>query len=208
APHAVGLTAVKPQWTGPAGPLDQDRRWEDARRLLHDGACPPGLRAAGLLVLLYGQTLSDITALTTRHVLREDDRVLLLLGSRPVELPAPLDALVTGLADSPETTGRGLLAAPGDWLFPGRWPGTSLTADALAKRLRGIGISPRRARSTALLALAAEVPAAILAKTLGISIHAAVGWQKASAGDWAGYAADVSRRQQLVSSRHETPRQP
>jgi hypothetical protein len=29
---------------------------------------------------------------------------------------------------------------------------------------------------------------------LGIHITVAVQWQKASAGDWAAYAADVSRR--------------
>jgi hypothetical protein len=46
----------------------------------------------------------------------------------------------------------------------------------------------------ALLTLAAEVPAAILAKTLGIHVQVAVQWQKISAGDWAAYAADVSRR--------------
>jgi len=53
---------------------------------------------------------------------------------------------------------------------------------------------PRQSRSTALFTLAAEVPAAILAKTLGIHIKAAVQWQKISGGDWAAYAADVSNR--------------
>ncbi|WP_246144938.1 hypothetical protein [Actinacidiphila oryziradicis] len=50
------------------------------------------------------------------------------------------------------------------------------------------------ARSTALFALAEEVPAAILARMLGIHIQVAVQWQKASAGDWAAYAADVANR--------------
>ena len=40
--------------------------------------------------------------------------------------------------------------------------------DALAQRLHAIGISLRQGRGTALFTLAAEVPAAILAKTLGI----------------------------------------
>jgi hypothetical protein len=42
--------------------------------------------------------------------------------------------------------------------------------------------------------LAAEVAAAILAKTLGIYLQAAIQWQKISGGDWAAYAADISRR--------------
>ena len=102
--HASGLTAPATRWTGPSGPLDQDRRWADARRLLHDGTGPPADRVAGLLVLLYAQKLSVITALTTQHVQHEDGRTLLRLGSRPVVLPAPLDDLVTGLAAGPQAT--------------------------------------------------------------------------------------------------------
>jgi hypothetical protein len=55
-------------------------------------------------------------------------------------------------------------------------------------------IGPRQGRSTALLTLAAEVPAAILAKTLGIHVQVAIQWQKISAGDWTAYAAGISRR--------------
>ena len=55
---------------------------------------------------------------------------------------------------------------------------------------------PGQGRSTALLTLAAEVPAAILAKTLGIHVQAAIQWQKISGGDWTAYAADISRRGQ------------
>ncbi|MCW2897272.1 MAG: hypothetical protein JWO75_6761 [Actinomycetia bacterium] len=208
--HASGLTAPSSRWPGPAGPLDQDRRWADARRLLHEEDHEPADRVAGLLVLLYAQKLNNITALTTEHVIREDDRTLLRLGRRPIVLPAPLDALITRLADDRTAPGRGLLSGPSGWLFPGRWPGTALTPDALGGRLHAIGIGPRQARSTALLTLAAEVPAAILAKTLGVHIKAAVQWQKISSGDWAAYAADVSRRttRQAVSSRHETPGRP
>jgi len=61
-------------------------------------------------------------------------------------------------------------------------------------RPRGSRLSGRSTALFALFALAAEVPAAILAKTLGIHVQAAVQWQKTSAGDWAAYAADVSRR--------------
>ncbi|WP_203732972.1 hypothetical protein [Streptomyces sp. SID12501] len=44
--------------------------------------------------------------------------------------------------------------------------------------------------------LATELPAPVLARTLGIDITVAVAakWQRAAAGDWATYAAEVSRR--------------
>ena len=112
-----------------------------------------------------------------------DVRTLLRLGSRPIVLPAPLDDLVTRLAADRETHGRSLLGISSPWLFPGHPPGSALTEDALAQRLHAIGTSPRQARSTALLTLAAEVPAAILAKTLGIHVQVAIHWQKISAGD-------------------------
>jgi hypothetical protein len=192
--HASGLTAPATRWAGPSGPLDQDRRWADASRLLRKGAYPAADRVAGLLILLYAQKLSVITALTARHVLHEDGRTLLRLGSRPIVLPAPLDDLVAGLAAGRRPPGSSLLDVSSPWLFPGRQPGRALTEDALAQRLHALGISPRQGRATALFTLAADVPAAILAKTLGIHIQAAIQWQKISAGDWAAYAADVSRR--------------
>lgn len=81
--HASRLTAPSIRWQGPTGPLDQERSWTDARRLLHDDTCPLVTRTAGLLVLLYAQKLSDITALTVIHVRHHDDRTFLHLGSRP-----------------------------------------------------------------------------------------------------------------------------
>lgn len=43
-------------------------------------------------------------------------------------------------------------------------------------------------------------PTSSLAGTLGIDITVVVKWQRAAAGDWAAYAAEVNRR--------TTPRQP
>ncbi|MEU8482315.1 hypothetical protein [Streptomyces sp. NPDC048641] len=49
-------------------------------------------------------------------------------------------------------------------------------------------------RRTALFALAQEVPAGLLSKMLGVHISVAVAWQRASGGDWMGYAAEVAAR--------------
>ena len=83
---------------------------------------------------------------------------------------------MAGLAAGRRPPGSSLLSVPSPWLFPGRWPGRALTEDALAQRLHALGISPRQGRSTALFTLAAEVSAAILAKTLGIHVQAAILW--------------------------------
>ena len=73
-------------------------------------------------------------------------------------------------------------------------PGRPISTERLKLRLNRLGIRPNQARSTALFQLATEIPASILARTLGISVNSAVRWQQISAGDWTSYAADVSRR--------------
>ena len=87
--------------------------------------------------------------------------------ARPAGRPRP------GLRPAARPAGSSLLGVPSPWLFPGRRPGSALTPDALGQRLHALGISPRQGRSTALFTLAAEIPAAILAKTLGIHIQVA-----------------------------------
>jgi hypothetical protein len=93
-------------------------------------------------------------------------------------------------------TGTPRSATPGTspWLFPGGQPGQPISAYQLAARLRQLGIRSGQSRCAALFQLATDLPAAILARMLGIHISVAVTWQRASAGDWAAYAADVSHR--------------
>ena len=75
-----------------------------------------------------------------------------------------------------------------------RTPLIPTTKAVLKAWLAELGLRPGQARSTALFGLAAELPAALLARLLGISISVAVAWQRASSGDWTNYAADYSRR--------------
>ncbi|WP_207934712.1 hypothetical protein [Actinomadura sp. KC06] len=80
--------------------------------------------------------------------------------------------------------------------FPAtRWQGPTRALDDQARwdaahRLLHDDTLPTRDR----LQLATELPAALLARMLGIHIDVAVAWQHISAGDWTTYAADVSRR--------------
>src|SRR6266550_482405 len=109
-------------------------------------------------------------------------------------MPGPAADLTRHFLDGKRghaTTGAG---NPSPWLFPGGQPGRPISATHLGQRLKDLGIQPGQARSTALFQLATELPAALLARMLGIHIDVAVAWQHASAGDWMTYAADVSRR--------------
>ncbi len=184
------------RWGGPARVIDTEARWEQARWLLHDDSIRPEDRAAGLLVLLYAQQPAAISRLTLDHVQASGDQVRLLLGREPVVLPEPLATLVLQVAAT--RRGHAVIGDQGSspWLLPGGRPGRPISPCRLAERLHQIGIRPGPARSTALFQLATELPAAILARLLGIHIKVAVAWQHASAGDWMTYAADVSRRQE------------
>jgi hypothetical protein len=112
----------------------------------------------------------------------------------PVVLPEPLADLVLRLAATRQghaTTGD---QGTSPWLLPGGRPGQPISPYRLNERLHQIGIRPGPARSTALFQLATELPAAILARMLGI--HIDVAWQQASNGDWTTYAADIARGRQ------------
>ncbi len=182
------------RWAGPARVIDTEGRWAQARRLLHDDTLKPEDRVAGLLVLLYAQQPATISRLTLGHIQASGGEVRLRLGQEPVVLPEPLAGLVLHLAATRQghaTTGD---QGTSPWLLPGGRPGQPISPDRLNERLRQIGIHPGQARSTALFQLAAELPAALLARMLGIHVDVAVAWQHASSGDWLTYAAGISRR--------------
>ena len=113
--------------------------------------------------------------------------------------------------DNSSATGTGHASIGHDtstrWLFPGGRPGQPISSYRLTERLRQIGLRPGQARSTALFQLASELPAAILARLLGIHISVAVKWQRHSAGDWTNYAADVSRRDHPTAALPAAPGQ-
>jgi hypothetical protein len=182
------------RWLGPTGPIDGEQRWETARRLLHDDTLAVADRVAGLLVVLYAQRVSAIARLTVDDVAIDGNRVDILLGSVPVALPAPLTALATDLVAA--RRGHAVTGNPGTspWLFPGGQPGRPISASRLGERLTSLGISIGEVRTAALFQLATELPAAVLARMLGIHIQVAVQWQRAASADWATYAAELARR--------------
>jgi hypothetical protein len=190
----TSLDFAATRWGGPTGVIDTETRWEQARWLLHDGTLRPEDRVAGLLVLLYAQWPATISQLTLSHVQASSGQVRIRLGREPVVLPAPLDALVLKLLAVRQ--GHAAIGDQGTshWLFPGGQPGRPISAFRMAERLRQIGIHSGQSRSAALFQLATDLPAGVLARLLGIHIAVAVAWQRASAGDWAAYAAQISRR--------------
>jgi hypothetical protein len=177
--------------TGPAA--SQDERWVLADQLLHDDTLDPTDRAAGCMVLLYGQQLSRIAAMTTSQVTSRDGTVHIRLGEHDVPVPGPLGVVLTELISHGRThTGTGSPAAS-PWLFPGGLPGKPITAARLGTRLHALGVHAQTGRRAALLDLAGQLPAAVLADLLGLAPGTAVKWMRQAGGDWSRYAAELAR---------------
>ena len=182
------------RWTGPTSVLDSEGRFAKARWLLSEHALDRADRVAGLLVLLYAQRAATISRLRLDHVEINEGTVRLHLGAHPVVLPEPLAGIVVELVG--DRRGHATLGDVGTspWLFPGGRPGRPISASRLAERLRALGIQAGPVRSSALMQLAGELPAAVIARMLGVHIKVAVEWQRAASGDWTTYAAEYSRR--------------
>jgi hypothetical protein len=192
--HARGLDIPKRARSDLITQIEDDNRWALVRSLLHDDSHPIGDRVAGLLVLLYGQPLARIARLTRDQITFTPARVQLLLGTTPLELPAPLDELVRQLLG--RRHGHAAVGRTDDhpWVFPGGAPAQPISTSRLRARLASLGIHGRSGRNTALMDLAAKIPAVALARLLGIHINTAGDWAERAGGSQAAYAAQVSRR--------------
>jgi hypothetical protein len=169
------------------------QRWELISRLLHDDTLDLTDRAAGGLLLLLGQHLSRTAVMTTDQITEQDDTVLVRFGQHKIPVPASLGDILTELIRAGRThTGTGS-PATSPWLFPGGMAGRPITAARLGERLRAIGIRALPGRRAALIDLAAQLPAAVLADTLHLSPGTAVRWMHQAGANWNRYAADIAR---------------
>lgn len=76
-------------------------------------------------------------------------------------------------------------------------PCSGLSVSGLRRHLYNAGIYTRAAHNSALIDLAADLPAPVVAETLGIHIETAVKWSKYARRDWADYLAARGEDQRL-----------
>ncbi len=122
------------------------------------------------------------------------DSVRISISRAPIRLPDSVDKLARAVVATCKRPchHRRLRAVPlvVSWGQPGR----PISAQRLKLRLNRLGIRPQPSPQHRPVPSRHRGPAAILARTLGISVSSAVRWQQMSAGDWTTYAADLSRR--------------
>lgn len=189
-----GLEVPPPSREHPTPPMDDEARWATARRLLNDDQIRLSDRVAGLLILLYAQPLSVVARIRAEQVIHDDDQVSILLGDVPLRLPEPMGSLVAELVTSRRS--HAVIGRTNDsiWLFPGKHADRHTSERHLGGRLRRFGIYTNPTRHAALRDLSAQLPAAVVARMLGLSTKAATRWQEENNQAWATYAAEVSRR--------------
>jgi len=184
---------------------DPEQRWTHLARLLHDDDLDVTDRVAGCLLLLFGQQQSRIAAMTTDQVTVHGADVHVRFGQHELPVPEPLGVLLqTLIRDGRPHVGVGSPAHT-RWLFPGGLPGRPITASRLAERLRALGIRTQTGRRAALIDLAAQLPAAVLADLLNLSANTAVRWMRQAGGDWNNYAAELARARQSPTMPNTEP---
>ncbi len=160
-------------------------------RLLTDETVALDIRVAGCLVLVLAQPPTRIAKLTLDQIEFRDQEVWIRLDRHPLPLPMPVAHLVVELSAARRNmTTAGQPNSP--WLFPGQAPGQHLGAKQLTARLVRVGVrSP--SRHAALNTLVTEIPAPLLAETLGYHSKTVTLRAGELGTDWASYAASKAR---------------
>jgi hypothetical protein len=161
-------------------PLGDLERFEILRTLLHNEGIDARVRLAGSLLLLYAQPLTRIARLRRSDIQEHEGTVGITLARGVLALPEPLGRFASEVRKNAGTS---------DWLFPGRHAGGHLTADQILVRLKFHRITSRTGRHGALLALAARLPAPILAERLGFHPARAAKWVRTAGATYAEYVA-------------------
>ncbi|MFI6111358.1 hypothetical protein [Kitasatospora sp. NPDC051164] len=116
-------------------------------------------------------------------------KTFLKLGQARLWIPPRLAELLHQLADAPRQRSAltRTLTDQTPWLFPGVVPGQPLSRKASNDQLVHQGVHTRAARTAALIALATDLPAPVLADLLDVHIHTALKWARHAQRDWTTY---------------------
>jgi hypothetical protein len=159
-----------------------------ARQLLQDQNIVVRDRVAGVLIVLFAQPVGRIARLTVDDITVVDGSLAVRLGDTAIMVAEPLAGdLRILIADR-----RGCVAAAvpeSRWLFPGGSPGQPISESVLSLRLKRIGVDCSEARRTALLQLAGQMPAALVADLLGVHVATATQWAQIAGRTWGDYPA-------------------
>ncbi len=181
-----GDLRLTPHRRGRSPKLDAQAQTKAIDEHIQSTDMPVRHRAIAILLLVFGQPLERLIALTWDDVTITDTLVTIRLGgAADIELHPPLDEPFRQLAAEPHS--HQTAAHPNsNWVFPGYSPGRHLEPGYIADRLRTT-VGVHGARLGTLHELTKLAPTAIIAEVLGyspatIELHA-----RGSAANYATY---------------------
>lgn len=184
---------LQPHRRGTSPRLDAAAQAELVHNLSHTTDMNPRDRAAAILVLVFGQQVSDIVQLTWDDVTVTEDLVTVTFGAVEIALTSPLDEPWRELAATP--THHQTAAHPNsNWVFRGGSPGRHIQASTLTHRLSK-AFSSRAARLGTLHELTKLAPVAIIAEALGYSPATIDRHALASSANYMEYMSALSTHQ-------------
>lgn len=135
-------------------------------------------RVSGLLILLYGARIERLHRLTTADLKRTGQRMFVALTADPVEVPPMLAQLLEQLAAAAEHHSHALTrTGEARQLFPSpRRAHEPIHPTTLGRKLARAGVHPRISRNYTMLALATDMPAAVVAAQTGVTVQTASRW--------------------------------
>jgi hypothetical protein len=163
---------------------DQHEHVRLLERCLGDDNLPIDIRAARALILLFGINTSRVLCIRADQLAERDGETYLTLDQHELIIPPRLAVLLARLsAPRSRSTLPPNPSAP-KLLFPGRALGQPVAAGSIGSRVKRYGINARGGRNTALIGMAADLRAPVLADLLGLHIATGVRWAKYAKRDW------------------------
>ena len=187
------LHVTTPKSGFPSRFLSEEDRLDLLRRCLTSDIVPLEVRVAGALVLLFGFRIPTVAALRVDQLVTDERGTYLTLTSTRLLLPPSLARLMELLATRPPRVRITPVSSLPRYLMPGLPPSRPINASQLGKRLRDHGIYPGKGQNAALLALAARLPAPVLATLLGLSPTTAEKWSRYAQTDWSAFLASRAK---------------
>lgn len=184
---------LQPHRRGTSPRLDAATQRDLVQSLTHTTEMSPRDRAAAILILVFGQQISDVVKLTWNHITVTDEEVTITLGTVEIALTRPLDEPWRELAATP-THDQTAAHPNSSWVFRGGSPGKHLRASSLTERL-STAFSSRAARLGTLHELTKVAPVAIIAEALGYSPTTIERHAIDSSANYAQYIESVARAQ-------------
>lgn len=174
--------------------ISDEERWRLFADITTDPAIDAHAKFAAGLMLMFGVRAARTVQLRAEHITVTEESVLVRLGTAPLVLPAELAPAAEGATRNRTAPRMFVESIEQEWLFPGARAGQHMAPDTLNKKLRALGIPPRLARASALIALTQELPPVVLSRLTGLEISSAIAWSNAVAANNSSYAATVLDR--------------